>query len=240
MNIIEDIYSIIEILKKNVKVHSITINKAIINKHHIELILQIAKQKNIPIIYSAKCKTIELSLPQYQYKDIDTLYNNIKHNNNIILVCDHIVDPHNLGSIIRSAIAFNIKDIVIPKQNAANISTGTWKSSVGSVIYANIYICNNIYNLLYALKKDQNNQIIALDQNGTTDLHNLTNKIVDFNNNIIIIIGNEHKGISKHVLKLSDISVSIKINSIDSLNASVAASIFFWQLSHNKELNINK
>ena len=143
-----------------------------------------------------------------------------------VLILDGIQDPHNFGSISRSALAFGIEYIFIPKKRSVGITAGSIRSSAGAIHSLKIIRVPNISNLIEKLK--QNNFWIygligkSLQEN-VSDLQKERKALV---------VGSEHDGISKLVESKLDYvyKIPMKFESIDSLNASVAASIAMFQM----------
>ena len=143
-----------------------------------------------------------------------------------VLILDGIQDPHNFGSISRSALAFGIEYIFIPKKRSVGITAGSIRSSAGAIHSLKIIRVPNISNLIEKLK--QNNFWIygligkAMQKN-VSDLQKERKALV---------VGSEHDGISKLVESKLDYvyKIPMKFESIDSLNASVAASIAMFQM----------
>ena len=89
---------------------------------------------------------VEIETPKlYEYTDFKK---NIHELGRIIMVIDHVVDPHNLGAIIRSCVFFDINTVVIPKNRAASITPGSIKSSAGTIFKSTIYEVSNLKNIL--------------------------------------------------------------------------------------------
>jgi 23S rRNA (guanosine2251-2'-O)-methyltransferase len=143
-----------------------------------------------------------------------------------VLILDGIQDPHNFGSISRSALAFGIEYIFIPKKRSVGITAGSIRSSAGAIHSLKIIRVPNISNLIEKLK--QNNFWIygligKTMQKNVSDLQKERKALV---------VGSEHDGISRLVESKLDYvyKIPMKFESIDSLNASVAASIAMFQM----------
>ena len=143
-----------------------------------------------------------------------------------VLILDGLQDPHNFGSISRSALAFGIEYIFIPKKRSVGITAGSIRSSAGAIHSLKIIRVPNISNLIEKLK--QNNFWIygligKTMQENVSDLQKERKALV---------VGSEHDGISKLVESKLDYvyKIPMKFESIDSLNASVAASIAMFQM----------
>ncbi|MBR2833967.1 MAG: 23S rRNA (guanosine(2251)-2'-O)-methyltransferase RlmB [Bacilli bacterium] len=153
----------------------------------------------------------------YEYAFLDDILGEEK-----IIMLDHLEDPHNFGAIIRTAEAAGIKSI-IPKDRSVRVTGTVAKVSVGTVENVNIVVVNNLVNTLKILKKS-GYWIIGTDMNGSDY------KSLDYSGKIVLVIGNEGKGISRLVKENCDFIASIPMNgTVNSLNASVAAAIIMFE-----------
>lgn len=144
-------------------------------------------------------------------------------NRNLIYL-DNVQDPGNVGTIIRSALAFNFTDLALSKDSAYKYSFKTIQSSQGAIFKTNIL--DGDIELLKKLKKEGYILIATTLSDKSTSLNKFNfNEISKY----VIILGNEGRGISKEILSLSDIHIKIDINGIDSLNVGVAAGVIMYQ-----------
>ena len=155
----------------------------------------------------------------------------IREKRNITLVClDGITDPRNIGSLIRSAVSFNIDGIIIKERNFPNESKLMYKAASGALEYINIFEVANINSTLKNLK-DKNFWVYGFDgysQKNFTD--------INWNGNNILLFGSEGYGMHKHTSKYADFLVKIDINKkVESLNVSNSAAIVFHHLSFIKK-----
>lgn len=142
-----------------------------------------------------------------------------------ILILDQITDPHNLGAIIRSAAAFNIKNIIITQNNSAAESATICKTSSGLIEVVNLFSVTNLSKLIKDLKVFDY-QFIGLDGKADYDIDNIPNC-----KNPALIVGSEGLGISDAVKKNCDFLVKIPMNQeVESLNASVACAIAVYEI----------
>ena len=141
-----------------------------------------------------------------------------------VCLLDNIQDPGNLGAIIRSALAFNINTIIMSKDTVDLYNEKVIRASEGMLFHLN-FIKDDLENVILKLKKD-GYQIYGTDVNIGTSL-----KSISFSAKNGIIIGNEGKGMDLKYQKYCDSLINIPINkACESLNASVAASIIFYEM----------
>ena len=188
---------------------------------------EILKKIKAPIVYVDKNKLdkmvdgvhqgIVLKIADYDYKDISEL------NSDVVVMLDHLEDPHNFGAIIRTCEAAGIKDIIIPKDRSVKVNSTVMKTSAGCLDRVNIYEVTNLVQTINYLKKN-NYWIIGTDMEGTDY------KKIDYKGKIVIIIGNEGNGISRLVKEACDFIATIPMQGeVNSLNASVAAGIIIFE-----------
>ena len=144
---------------------------------------------------------------------------NIKKDNPILVMLDHLEDPHNFGAIIRTCEALGIDGIIIPNDRSVNINGTVVKTSVGAIYNMPIIRVVNLGNAIEKLK-DIGYWIIGTDMVGTDYTE------IDYNMPVCLVIGNEGKGISKLIKNNCDFMATIPMSgNINSLNASVSCGI---------------
>ena len=157
---------------------------------------------------------------EYEYADIDEIINE----NGFIVMLDHLGDTHHFGAIIRTCEAAGVDGIIIPKDRSVSVNSTVMKTSSGAAVNVKICMVTNLVQTINYLK-EKGYWIYASSMDGT----NYTNE--DYKTSTCIIIGNEGKGVSELVKKSADFIVSIPmIGKINSLNASVAAGIFIYEV----------
>jgi len=152
-----------------------------------------------------------------------------KINNNFIgnkvLMLDNIQDPGNLGTIIRSASAFNVDTIILSKDTVDLYNPKVIRATQGLIFNMNIIICD-LEEKIKELKTNHYN-ILTTKVNGGKLIKNIQKK-----EKIVIIMGNEGKGVSEKIQNLSDEFIYIEMNEIcESLNVAVATSIILYELN---------
>ncbi len=161
---------------------------------------------------------IILKVKDYKYASIADLINS----DGLIIILDHLEDPHNFGAIIRTCEAANVNGIIIPKDRSVKVNSTVAKVSVGTVDKVKIVEVTNLVNTIETLK-----------QNGFwivgTDMIGEDYTSIDYTGKTAIVIGNEGKGMSRLVKEKCDFIASIKMyGTVNSLNASVATGIIIF------------
>lgn len=144
---------------------------------------------------------------------------------NKVLILDQIQDPGNLGTIIRSAVAFSFDTIILSNDSVDLYNSKVIRASQGMIFNLNIKRCN-LTDIISKLKKE-NYKIFGTRVTGGNDI-----KSIEKNNKFAIIMGNEGNGLSLDIQKLCDEFIYIKMNEkCESLNVGVATSIILYELS---------
>ncbi len=176
------------------------------------------KKHELDKLENANHQGIILEVEDYKYASIDEI-----EKENIIIMLDHLEDPHNLGAIIRTCEAAGIKSIIIPKDRSVKVNATAIKTSAGTTKNVNIARVNNLVNTIKELK-DKGYWVIGTDMNGTDY------RQIDYKGKIVIVIGNEGKGLSRLVKENTDFIASIPMKGkVNSLNASVAAALVIYE-----------
>lgn len=162
---------------------------------------------------------IMLKIEDFKYADIDE----IKKDNALVVILDHIEDPHNFGAIIRTCEAAGVTGIIIPKNRCVEVNSTVIRTSVGASKYVPIVEVTNLTNTINELKKN-GFWIVGTDMDGTDYTK------IDYKGKTCLIIGNEGSGMSRIVRENCDYIATIPMNGkINSLNASVAAGIVIYE-----------
>lgn len=160
---------------------------------------------------------IIIDIDDFQYGTLDDI-----QEESLILMLDHLEDPHNFGAIIRTCEAKGIKSIIIPKDRGVTVNETVMKTSSGALNHVNIIMVTNLVNAINKLK-DQGYFIYAADMDG------VNYREVSYADKVVLVIGNEGNGISKIISNNSDEIISIPMKGVvNSLNASVAAAILIY------------
>ena len=220
-----------DLLKNNSPIKKVILQDNFNEKDIIDLI----KKRNIKVENKSKREIdhlidgvhqgIILSIPEYQYSNIESSYDD-----DIVVILDHIEDPHNFGAIIRTCEAAGIKSIIIPKNRQVQINSTVMKTSVGTLDNMNVI---SVSNLSYAIEKLKANGFWIY---GTALDDSVDYRTVDYSGKIAIVVGNEGTGISKSILKSCDFLIKIPMyGKTNSLNASVAAGITIYEVIRNRK-----
>lgn len=164
-------------------------------------------------------------VPGVEYCDISDILDVARERDEkpFIILLDGVEDPHNLGSIIRSAECAGAHGVIIPKRRSASVTASACKASAGAVEYMKVARVSNLGGAIDRLK-DEGLWIAGADMAGTA-----MDK-ADLKGAIGLVIGSEGEGISRLIKEKCDFLVSIPmVGRIDSLNAAVAAAVLMFE-----------
>lgn len=150
--------------------------------------------------------------------------NKLNQNGKKYLMLDKISDPGNLGTIIRSAVAFSVDKIILSPDCCDVYNDKTIRASEGAIFKINI-IKEDLVKAINKLK-NQNIPIYGTDVRNGIDVRNINN------NSFCVVMGNEGNGISEKVKQIIDKNIYIKTSTVESLNVGVATSIILYELSN--------
>ncbi len=169
---------------------------------------------------------IACEIEDYKYIDISELIKkNAEKENVSLIVLDGLEDPHNLGAILRTADATGIEGVIIPKNRSVGLNSTVAKVSTGAIEYVAVSQVTNLVQTIKKLKQ-VGYWIIGLDMDG-----DICYKEQDYLGKKVIVLGSEGKGISRLVKAECDFLINIPmIGHVTSLNASVSASIIFYEI----------
>ncbi len=233
---IEGRNSVLELLESGKDVNKIFVTRG--EKHgSINKILGIAKERKIIVVEKDKKQMDEMAqeenyqgviaiVPPFEYVEISDILQVAKERNEdpFVIVLDGIEDPHNLGSIIRTAETAGVHGVIIPKRRAASVNSTVNKASAGAVEHMKIARVTNISDAIEELKQ------AGLWVCGTAVDTNKYYYNQDLTGPLAIVIGNEGKGIGEKVKKNCDFLVKIPMKGkIQSLNASVSTGIVVYE-----------
>lgn len=202
----------------------------------IEKIKELAQKRNIIFQFVAPQKLNQIEpegrhqgviaqIAPIKYVDLDDFIesNNSEHTSVVIL--DGVEDSHNVGAIIRSCVCAGVKGIILPSRRGVLINSTVEKTSAGAVNHISIIKVNSLVNAIQKLKEN-NYWVIASEHHAKDNYYD-----IDYTDmNFALIMGAEHAGVSKSLLKLSDFIVKIPmLTNFNSLNVSNAAAIILFE-----------
>jgi 23S rRNA (guanosine2251-2'-O)-methyltransferase len=160
---------------------------------------------------------IIVDIHEYEYGTLDDI-----KDDELILMLDHLEDPHNFGAIIRSCEARGVKNIIIPKDRSVSVNETVMKTSSGSLAHVNIIMVTNLVNAIEKLKE---NDYFVYGADTAGEDYRKTSYL----DKVCLVIGSEGSGLSRLVKQNCDVIIGIPMKGeMNSLNASVATGILLF------------
>lgn len=220
------------------------INKILISKNlhsdtKLNKIKELAQKNGVIFQFVAKEKFqpyaefnhqgIIAQISPIKYMDLDDFLEQ-EHENDSLIILDGIEDSHNLGAIIRTAVCAGVSGIIIPSRRNVQVNSIVEKTSAGAINHIPIIKVNSLTSAVEKLK-NSNWWIIATDASAKDNYYNINYNDMNF----AIIMGAEHAGVSKSLLKAADFTVKIPmLKDFNSLNVSNALAIIIFETIRQK------
>ncbi|WP_044895177.1 23S rRNA (guanosine(2251)-2'-O)-methyltransferase RlmB [Bacillus alveayuensis] len=227
---------VVEALKSERDINKIWISESS-QRGTMQQIIQLAKQKGVVIQYVPKKKIDQMvegnhqgviaQVASYKYYDIDELFRRADERNEqpFFLILDGLEDPHNLGSIMRTADSVGAHGIIIPKRRSVGLTATVAKASTGAIEYIPVARVTNLARTIDELK-ERGIWVVGTDAKGSDDYRSLDGTMP-----LALVIGSEGKGISRLILDKCDFLVRLPMKgNVTSLNASVAAGLLMYEV----------
>lgn len=196
------------------------INKRGLKKFHVD------KSKLDKMCGNSTNQGIAMDIEEFNYYDIKTIEKDDK--SNFVVMLDSIEDPHNFGAIIRTCECAGVDYIIIPKNRSVSVNSTVYKTSSGALSNMKIVEVTNLHNTIKKLK-DLGFWVYGSDAKGKDY------RSIDFGGKTCLIIGSEGHGLKQIVSNSCDEIISLPMKGkINSLNASVAAGIFIYEIMKYK------
>jgi 23S rRNA (guanosine2251-2'-O)-methyltransferase len=201
----------------------------------IKKIISMANAKKITINYVGKNKINSIAesdnhqgvvayVSDHQYYSVNEVVD-LEASHNLVIICDEITDPHNLGAIIRTADAAGATGVIVPKRRSVHVTPVVAKTAAGATEYVKIARVTNLNRTIDDLK-EMGYWIVGADMDGDRNYFE-----ADLKGKIGLVIGSEGKGISRMIKERCDFLVKIPMRGkVSSLNASAAASILMYEV----------
>lgn len=227
------------------EINKILISKNLHSDQKLNKIKELAQQKGIVFQFVAKEKFLPYTQYNHQgviaqispikYTDLNDFLE-IPHENSSVVILDGIEDSHNLGAIIRTCVCAGVDGIIIPSRRNVQVNSIVEKTSAGAVNHIPIIKVNSLSNAIEKMKK-LNWWVIATDASAKDNYYD-----VNYNDmNFAIVMGAEHAGVSKTILKSADFVVKIPmLKKFNSLNVSNALSAIIFETVRQKLSKIKK
>ncbi|CAM3585795.1 23S rRNA (guanosine(2251)-2'-O)-methyltransferase RlmB [Marinicrinis lubricantis] len=230
-------HAVIEALRAGREIHKVFVSLQA-QPHLTQPIMQAAKAAGIVVQKVDKKKLDQMAegiqhqgviaqVASAEYIELEDLMEQIREKEApaFLLILNELEDPHNLGSILRTAECTGVDGIIIPKRRSVGLTATVAKTSVGAVEYVPVARVSNLAQTMEKLK-EAGIWIVGADGSADQEVYDVDLKIP-----IAIVIGNEHKGMNRIVREGCDFVAKLPMyGKINSLNASVAAGLFMYEV----------
>lgn len=190
----------------------------------------VPKSKLDDLTDGANHQGIVLAIPPYEYAELEDAFQlaESRKEHPFLIILDGIEDPHNLGSILRTAEATGVHGVIIPKRRAVGLTGVVAKTSTGAIEHVPVIRVTNLSQTIVQLK-ERGVWVFATDMAGE-DMRQWNSQ-----GSLAIVIGNEGQGVSELVAKSADGTVTIPmVGQVQSLNASVAAGVLMYEVARHR------
>lgn len=227
---------VLEALRADRDINKIWVAEGVQKKGITEL-LQLAKEKGVLVQFVPKKKIdgltdsnhqgIAAAVAAYNYAELDDLFEAAasRSEDPLFLILDELEDPHNLGSIMRTADAIGVHGLIIPRRRAVGLTAVVAKASTGAIEHVPVVRVNNLSQTVDELKK-RGLWVAGTDAKESADYRTMDAKLP-----LAVIIGSEGKGMSRLLRDKCDFLYQLPmVGHVTSLNASVAASLLMYEV----------
>ncbi|MGO3886720.1 MAG: 23S rRNA (guanosine(2251)-2'-O)-methyltransferase RlmB [Mycetocola sp.] len=233
--------SVLEALRSRIPATTLYIATRIEMDDRVKEIMTFATRRGLPILEVTRPELdrlagidsvhqgVAIKVPPYEYAHPEDLIARAAKAKGtpLIVALDGITDPRNLGAIIRSSAAFGANGVLLPQRRSVGLTASAWKTSAGAAARVPVAMASNLTRALQSFK-EQGYFVIGLDGGGDTPLPGLP--LAD--RPLVVVVGNEGKGLSRLVTETCDAIVSIPISAAtESLNAGIATSVALYEIA---------
>ncbi|ELK46909.1 23S rRNA (guanosine(2251)-2'-O)-methyltransferase RlmB [Bacillus sp. SB49] len=191
------------------------------------VLIQKVPKKKLDQLVEGTHQGVIASVAAYEYSDLEDLFAKAEEKGEapFFIICDEIEDPHNLGSILRTADAAGAHGVIIPKRRSVALTATVAKTSTGAIEYIPVARVTNLARTIDELK-ERFVWVVGTDAEGTEDYRQLDGRMP-----LALVIGSEGRGMSRLTKEKCDWTVSLPMaGQVTSLNASVAASLLMYEV----------
>jgi len=227
---------VVEALRAGVPSSTLLVSDAAASDPRIQEATTLAEQAGILVRFVGRAdldrlapgavhQGIALEVAEFEYADADELVRAVANRDpaGVLVVLDGVTDPHNLGAIARSALAFGGVGVIVPQRRAAPVTPAAWKASAGALAQMPVAQVGNLTQFL-AAAREAGCYTVALDGTANMTITEAAQQFADVP--LVVIVGGEGDGVSRLVAERSDVRAVIPMQGrMESLNASVAAGV---------------
>ncbi|WP_078593210.1 23S rRNA (guanosine(2251)-2'-O)-methyltransferase RlmB [Evansella clarkii] len=201
-------------------------NNVIQHAKNAKVNVQFVPKKKLDQMTESQHQGVVAQIAAYEYQDLSVLFDRAAEKNEppFFILLDELEDPHNLGSILRTADASGAHGVIVPKRRSVGLTSTVAKASAGAIEHVPVARVTNLARTMEDLKKE-GLWFVGTDAKGTEDYRE-----TDLTMPLGLVIGSEGKGLGRLVKEKCDFLVRIPLSGkVTSLNASVAAGLLMYE-----------
>lgn len=235
---------VVEALRAGVPVTTVYVAERISRDDRVREVLTVATQRGLPLLEAprgeldrltggANHQGLALQVPPYSYAHPDDLLARAHQAGEpaLIVACDGVTDPRNLGAIVRSAAAFGAHGVLIPERRSAGMTASAQKAAAGAASRLPVAHATNLVRALTGYA-DAGLRVVGLAADGSRSIAEVAADLAADGMGVVIVVGSEGKGLRRLVGQTCDEIAGIPMSAdTESLNASVAASLACYELA---------
>lgn len=233
-------HAVVEAIKSGEAIEKIFLLQTRERNEPLAQIRRAAEAEGIPVLFAPREKLEKLSgsrdhqgvvalVSAHDYASADDVIDVAAISGRPLLVLDHVEDPQNLGSLLRTGDSAGIAGVIIPKRGAAGLTAGAAKASAGAIQHVKVARVPNLHQTLLALKK-RDFTLVGAHREGENY------REIAYPRPLAIVLGNEHKGLGFLIKNTCDTLASIPMKGhLDSLNVSVAGALLIYEAFFRRE-----
>jgi 23S rRNA (guanosine2251-2'-O)-methyltransferase len=230
-------HPVLEALRSGRPIHKVWIAEGAA-KHQTASVVQAAKEAGVPVQFVDR-RRLDQTVPgvnhqgvaaqaaALEYADVDDIFAAAERKGEppLLILLDEIEDPHNLGSILRTADSAGAHGVIIPRRRSVGLTATVAKTSAGAVAYVPVARVANLAQTIDMLK-ERGVWVAGADASAEQDVY-----ASDLTGPIALVIGNENRGLGRLIREKCDFLVKLPmLGRIQSLNASVAAGVLLYEI----------
>lgn len=234
---------VFEALEAKVPVKRLLLAEGVERDSRLAEILRLAADQGVALMQASRRELdavtggavhqgVALQVPEYAYlHPTDLLEQSFETSDApLVVACDSITDPRNLGAIIRSAAAFGAAGVILPERRSAHVTAAVWKTSAGAAARVPVALATNL-NRVLAEYAEAGFVVVGLDGEADTEIAD----VPGVDGPVLVVVGSEGEGLARLTRDTCDVLASIPIASaVESLNASVAASVALYEVTRSR------
>jgi 23S rRNA (guanosine2251-2'-O)-methyltransferase len=189
-------------------------------------LLEVSRRELDRVTSGAVHQGVALELPPFEYAEAADLLEAALAEDGVVVACDQLKDPHNLGAVIRSAAAFGAAGVLIPARRSAQVTAAAWKASAGAAARVDVARATNLNQALAEYRR-AGCYVVGLAGEAEVTVAELP-----YTRPLVLVVGSEGDGLSRLTRDRCDVLARIPISAaVESLNASVAVGIALYELT---------